>query len=126
MIAAPSEMNQATLFKTDTSRFDAFLVFYRENPHVWRLFVRFAERARSQGKKCSARLIIERLRWDLLLETNTDDEFRINDHHNPYFARLLAQRDSRFKDFFTFKPKKYDCTDAELLAACNEIDKETT
>jgi hypothetical protein len=74
--------------------------FDHENPHVWQYFVRFAFQAIHRGRsRLSARLIIERIRWEIYMTTNTEEEFKINNNHTPYYARKWQQR---FPDHTTF------------------------
>jgi hypothetical protein len=95
-------------------RYEKWCLFHRENRHVFELFRRFATEALESGRKVGARMITERLRWHSAIETNAKD-FKINDHHSPYYARLLTGLDPRFEGFFTFKDSKFDSSIEEVV-----------
>ena len=111
---------QPSLFSLEDSRFDQWKQFHGKNLSVWRLFRSFALEAHRAGRtQLSARLIGERIRWFCTIET-TDQEFKVNDHHWPYYARLLAGTEQRFQGFFTFKDAKFDATTEDIVAAHRE------
>jgi hypothetical protein len=77
-----------------------FWKFHAENPHVYRLFCKFAARVLARGYSAhSARDIIHRIRWETSIETG-DDEFKINDHHSPYYGRLWMRDHPQHDGFF--------------------------
>jgi len=79
---------------------DQFQTYDQENPHIYRLFKRFAREALDRGyKNYSANAIFERIRWYVDVETE-GDQFKINNNYRPYYARKLMGEDSVFKDFF--------------------------
>lgn len=87
--------------KTIRERFEAF---HTANPEVFELFTKFAKEVRSTGRtRYSADAIIQRVRWHCNFEVHSDGEFRIDDHHTAYFARLLIATDLSFKGFFQTK-----------------------
>ncbi len=117
----PSTQQQAFDFSDLTARaapapprFAAWQEFHRENPLVFAKFRQFAIQAYLQGSKQGARSIGERIRWDVEVETR-GGEFKVNDHHWPYYARLLAGLDERFKEFFVFKDKHFDTTTEAIV-----------
>tara|TARA_R110000803_G_scaffold75124_3_gene139416 strand:- start:62 stop:334 length:273 start_codon:yes stop_codon:yes gene_type:complete len=84
---------------------------------VFELFQKFAEQALSSGRdKFSARMLGERIRWYTTVETS-DVEYKINDHHWPYYARLLIGTDDRFTGFFTLKDARFDSSIEEIVSA---------
>lgn len=65
-----------------------FEKFHAENPHVYRHFKRFALLALARGRKAlSVSLIVERIRWEIEIETASNDGFKINNNHSAYYAR---------------------------------------
>ena len=71
----------ATLFPTDTRRFDAWRAFHLDNPEVFELFCRFAREAKAAGReRFGAHAIGERIRWFTTIETKSRDGLKINDH----------------------------------------------
>jgi hypothetical protein len=107
-------MTQKELF-ADQTRFDKWATFHTENPDVFRLFQRFAEEAIRSGRpRFSAHAIGNRIRWFTSIET-TDPEYKINDHHWPYYSRLLMDIDKRFEGFFVVKDQRFDADVSEIV-----------
>lgn len=91
---------QGELFAKELKNKNQFEKFHSENPEVYILFVRFAfEAIRSGRGRYGAKSIIERIRWHTNVETNGKD-FKINNNHAPYYARLFAEEYHEHKDFF--------------------------
>lgn len=85
-----------------------FFLYHEENPHVLDLFLKYSRQVRTAGfKRYSTRAIIERIRWHLTVETK-GDQFKINDHYQPCYARLLIVLfPKEFEDFFELRsPQK--------------------
>lgn len=79
-----------------------FRKFDEENPFVWEYFKRFAEQAIQRGRtKLSGQLIIERIRWEIYIITQSDDDFKINNNHTAYYVRkwleLYKDREGYFE-----------------------------
>lgn len=85
-----------------------FEEFHAANPHVFELFVRFARQVKARGfQKYSARTILERIRWHTDTETTRDDGFKLNDHHTPFYSRLvMSEFPDEFADFFEIRVQK--------------------
>ena len=101
---------QRDLFRTYQSLLEArFAEFDRENPSVWTHFVRFTEEAIATGRThYSARDIIHRIRWHLTIETKSDDGFKINNNHSPYYARKLIRLRPELAGFFELRRTESD------------------
>lgn len=68
---------------------DDFIGWLPENLHVWDAFVGEAAKVRSKGfKHYSARTIIHVLRHHSAV-AETGGEWKINNNHSPYLARLF-------------------------------------
>jgi hypothetical protein len=79
----------------------AFWRFHRANPHVLVLLTTLLQEARTKGKRVGIRLLWERLRWALEVETvRGDEEPKLNDHYPPYYARLLMAQDPELQGYF--------------------------
>lgn len=102
------------------SRFRAWSEFHKNNPHVWKLFLKFAAQAKEAGReRFGARMILERLRWYTSVETVSADRFKINDHHVPYYSRLamLLYPDEYGELFERRDPPTFDASDQDILDA---------
>lgn len=83
---------------------DAFWRFHDENPHVFAHFIRYAMEAIKAGKKrLSSKLIINRIRWEMHLRTNSDDGFAINDAFTSHYARLFITKYPQYDSFFELR-----------------------
>lgn len=72
----------------------AFLVFHRDNPHIYESFVHYMRFALGKGKKkLGIAQLTERVRWDLDMETESQDPFKINNNHRAYYARLIMHKE---------------------------------
>lgn len=70
----------------------AFDEFDKANPRVWSLFVSFANEAVAAGvKTLSASLIVERIRWEVMMQTQADDGFKINNNYRAFYARKYME-----------------------------------
>ena len=100
-------------------RYDAFRKFHLVNPHVFDKFEEFAREARKAGRtRFSAHMIGNRMRWYTQIET-TGDEYKVNNNHLPYYAKLLMLLyPDEFGEFFQRRDRFYDTTDAILLEEC--------
>lgn len=73
------------------------------NPHVLDAFISLARQARAAGcQRIGAKLIVERLRWEYLLQTHNDD-FKLNNNYTSRLARLAADRCPELAAMFEFR-----------------------
>lgn len=84
---------------------EAFQDFHRDNPRVYELFRKFALwLIETKGKKkISSKLIINRIRWEIYLETKTEDKYRINDAFTSHYARLFILEFPKYSDRFELR-----------------------
>lgn len=77
--------------------------WHKENPHVYELFERFSNEAIGKGHtRLSAWLIINRIRWETMVETSGDD-FKISNDYIAYYARLFMAYNPQHEGFFHTK-----------------------
>lgn len=92
------------LFDDHPRDWDArFAAFHEANPQVFRLFAKLAGEALAAGRKVGARCIGEQIRWHYEVRLNTTNAPRFCNSAWPRYARLLAEKDDRFRDFFEFR-----------------------
>ena len=82
---------------------EGFDLFNKENPHIFEQFEKQALAAISKGRtKISSKLIINWIRWNEFLRTS-DQNFKINDAYQSYYARYFVEKYPQYKDFFEFR-----------------------
>ena len=82
---------------------DGFNKFNDENPHIFKAFEQQALLAINKGaEKISSKLIINWIRWNEFLES-TDQNFKINDAYQSYYARHFIEKYPQHKDIFEFR-----------------------
>ncbi len=82
----------------------AFERFHADHPEVYAEFLRLALMLLGRGHKWySADGILHVVRFHTAVNPNHDAGFKINNNFSSRYARLLAQNDERFADFFEFR-----------------------
>jgi hypothetical protein len=84
---------------------DKFFQYHDNNPHVFKLFVRFAREAKNAGfKHYGMHTIMHRVRWHINVETNDEDGYKMNNNYSSRYARLLMQKHpEEFEGFFNLR-----------------------
>lgn len=87
----------------------AFVAYHAANPHVYEVFKKFASDAIQAGlAKYSARAIVHRIRWHFDVETARTDDFKINNNHSPFYARLFLEEHPQHAGFFELRTSVAD------------------
>ncbi len=82
---------------------DGFNQFNADNPHIYKAFEEQALNAINRGRnKISAKLIINWIRWNEFLRTS-DQNFRINDAYQAYYARYFVEKHPEHAEVFEFR-----------------------
>ena len=68
-----------------------FEQFHEANPHVYATLERLAERWLASHPKVGTKMLWERLRWELSVDT-TEHRPRLNNSYTSRYARLLLAR----------------------------------
>ena len=82
-------------------------VWIAANPRVYALFVRFAKEAASKGRPFGIKLLTERVRWEGLVNTTSDDGYKINNNHHAYIARRLVHDYPELVGLLRFRKTHY-------------------
>jgi len=89
-----------------------FRAFHAENPHIYKLFKKWAFDAMAAGHlRYSAREILGAIRWHTTVVTIDPAGFKINNLWSPYYARLF---DEEFPVHVTFFEKRRSQADEQL------------
>ena len=81
------------------------LEFLDSNPEAMDCLKRLAGQMLASKKNFSAKLLIERLRWEARYVWLT--EFKINNNHTAYLARLMEERMPELKGRFCFRKTRF-------------------
>lgn len=82
---------------------EGFNKFNFENPHIFKAFEKQALKAINNGKtKISAKMIINWIRWHEFLDS-PDDNFKINDAYQAYYARYFIEKYPEYEGVFEFR-----------------------
>lgn len=90
-------------FVFDKSISARFNEFHSDNPKVYSLFVRFARQLKAAGRRGSAKLIFERLRWEFAISTASSDDFKLNNNFTSHYARLAMDLEPDLVGFFEIR-----------------------
>lgn len=85
----------------DEETYRAFQQYHRTNPAIFAAFKKFAFEARGRKKRFGAKAVMERVRWEL--EINTTGSFKVNNDFTALYARLLIYQHPEFKNFFSLR-----------------------
>jgi len=80
---------------------DRFWQFHYSNPWVFEELVRLARFAKAQGqRKIGIAMLVERLRWSFEIETNTNDQWKLNNSYRSFYARHIMATCPDLDGFF--------------------------
>ncbi len=83
---------------------EQFRRFHVANPHVYAELVRLARRAVAVGRRrIGIKMLWEVARWNLLVETHGDPDFKLNNNLHSRYARLIAEREPDLAEAFEFR-----------------------
>ena len=98
------------LLKTDEDIMtlsERFIAFDRKNPHIYGLFCKYTNEAIGSGKtKLSHWLVINRIRWDAEVTTNTTEPYKISNDFIALYARKFIHDHPNHAEFFDIKEMK--------------------
>lgn len=102
-------MEQPDLFEgLPAAVVSAFRRHHEENPHVYAKLREYALQARGAGRtRLGIAVIFERLRWHAAIET-TDEEYKLNNNHRAYYARLLMANEPDLRGMFELRTSRAD------------------
>jgi len=96
------------MLDTHESLKEKWWAWHKENPQIYELFERFTMDAIRKGhKRLSAWLIVNRIRWETMVET-TGEDFKISNDFIAYYARLFMALHPEYDGFFKTKQLRRD------------------
>ena len=82
---------------------EGFNEFNKDNPHIYDAFEEQVLSAINRGRtKVSSKLIINWIRWNEFLKS-TDQNFKINDAYQSYYARHFVETHPEHYEVFNFR-----------------------
>lgn len=85
-----------------------FLEFHAANPAVYTELVRLARDLRERGStKIGISMLFEVLRWRSM-RTASADEFKLNNNHRAFYARLIMEREPDLRGYFDLRAQAHD------------------
>lgn len=83
-----------------------FETYHRKNPHVFKLFRKYARIAKEKGfKRYSAKGIFEIIRWHTQ-ESSSDKDYKLNNNYHAQYARKLMSEHPEFRGFFEIRTRR--------------------
>lgn len=83
-----------------------FEEFHAANPEVYSELVKLARELKLKGRsKYGIKSLFEIVRWHKALSTHADD-FKLNNNHAPFYARLIMSNEPDLKEFFNLREQK--------------------
>ncbi|MEU5721585.1 hypothetical protein ABZ783_07160 [Micromonospora sp. NPDC047738] len=88
---------------------EKFEQFHADNPAVYATLCRLAREwvDRTGRRKIGIGALTERCRWEIALATN-DPEFKINNNHRAFYARLIMRDEPDLADLFELRKSMAD------------------
>ena len=84
----------------------AFLIFHRENPHVYATLVRLARQYRAKHGnrgKLGIGMLYEVARWEVVMATEGGSKFKLSNNHRAFYARLIHKNEPDLDGVFNTK-----------------------
>ena len=93
--------------QSDSKLEEAFRKFHSLNPHVYQSLVNLALQLRRKGREMyGIKSLFEVVRWHRAMETDSEDEFKLNNNHAPYYARMIMKNVPELEQFFCVRVLK--------------------
>jgi hypothetical protein len=86
-----------------------FWQFHTNNPKVYRHLVTFARQWRIKfgpDAKLGIKSLFERVRWEVCLSTTNDPNFKLNNNHTAFYARLIMDRNAELAGIFNLRKQR--------------------
>lgn len=75
--------------------------FHAANPGVYKTLVFYARQAKGYGRgRIGIELLWNRMRWDYMVKTDHDGDFKMNQNYKAWYARLIMQQEPDLEGIF--------------------------
>ena len=87
---------------------ETFIEFHRRNPHIYHLLKDYALLVKRAGRKIGMKALFERIRWDYMVQSRSQTEYKLNNNFTAYYARLLMDAEPELAGFFETRGRQHD------------------
>ena len=77
--------------------------YVKRYPQVYDLLLRFAREMWARRQPFGMKLLIERARWECKLNVDGHEEFKLNNSHTSYLARMLIEDCPELESYLEFR-----------------------
>ena len=87
---------------------ESFIDFHNKNPGVYKTLVFQSRQYRRMHptKKLGIATLWENLRWDFMMTTDAEDDFKLNNNYKAHFARMIMNENPDLADLFETRETK--------------------
>ena len=110
-------MNDAIYLEGMSREEQKFWRFHNNNPQVYEMFIEYAMEAHASGKRVSHWLLVNRIRWEAEIVTNSEEVYRIPNGTIGYYARLFINDYPEAGDMFETRPMAIEPVHPDLKVA---------
>jgi hypothetical protein len=86
-----------------------FWKFHRDNPYVYKMLKKYSLDMRKKGiDRWGIGGLFEVLRWDVVMHTKDNSEYKLCNDYRAFYARLLIRQNSMLEGFFVLRESAAD------------------
>lgn len=85
---------------------ESFWAFHQANPQVYEALRAIALWCVRNGRRMGIKAIYERVRWELAIQTDGEEEYRLNNNYTSLYARMLMAREPELAGFFETRRRR--------------------
>lgn len=98
------ELSLQLFEQTERTIYKRFLDFHIKFPQVYIYFEKFSIQLIKSGRnKLGAKMIIERIRWEVATNSKDEHDFKINNSFIAHYSRLFVKNNPEYRDCFEFR-----------------------
>lgn len=77
------------------------------HPRVGEMLLKFARELAARGRRFGIALLFERVRYEVLMNVDQGEEYKLNNNWRSYVARWLISQDPSLEKFMEFRKVRY-------------------
>ncbi len=107
-LAAPSTIEPARMNNPERKDLRAIAEeWIATHSQACEILLSLALEAAGRGRQFGVKLLVERLRWECVLQGWSDDQYKINNNLTAYLARWLIAREPMLEKFIQFRETRW-------------------